>query len=46
MDAIEPGGGVGRVSVFVAGDNCVVLVLQEKRERSRSVVQSFESSLA
>lgn len=27
---MDPGGGVGRVSVFVAGDNCVVLVL--KRE--------------
>lgn len=34
IDAIEPGGGVGRVIVFIAGDNCVVLVLQMNRERT------------
>lgn len=32
IDAIEPGGGVGRVIVFVAGDNCVELVLKIREE--------------
>lgn len=26
-EAIEPGGGVGLVNGFVAGDNCALLVL-------------------
>lgn len=33
-EVIEPGGGVGRVIVFVAGDNCELLVLKGNRMRT------------
>lgn len=38
-DVIEPGGGVGLVIVFVAGDNCELLVLQKKTRYKNSLVK-------
>lgn len=41
IDATEPGGGVGLVNEFVAGDNCALLVLNVEWERETKATYEY-----